>query len=238
MYRLLVFLFTAIMLSGCANVNEASDYLTCADPNETISATHGVEEDFYFESFDGFEFVINGDCIELWDVSENDMYWEWQIEGLSDEAEVYSLDASEMHAVIIDGGKLYLIHGRSEPKLLTESGVCFHYLYEGFMRNEFRVGCLCIEEGSLYFVRISPAPAEGKAIKPVLLAEGVQEVVTKNIFIKDGRYWLLPDRSDDGYVEPVEIGESSSFLERDVERLRDYKMTLEDFEKKYLPAGR
>lgn len=251
-----LFVLIATILMGCGNVQPAAEtnHATIANNGDSIShitddpstpldvtnsstavttPTAPTTEEGHGEGRalpDGFMI----DCDYVLFVRDHDIYWEWEIADLSVDAEVITLNRSMMFAVVQDGDRIWLINGRENAQLLTNEGLVTKF----FAYDSIFFGYLHIDDGALYYDRLYPFSME--ETEPVLLAEGVEKIVSSRIFVRDGHYWMLTtdaiDWEEDGVgTEAVDIGEASHrIITRDIDRLNKGEMSIDDFETKYL----
>lgn len=161
---------------------------------------------------------------------DGDVFWEWQIEDLSEDAKIIVMNSSMQYICVQEGHKVWLINGRDNAQLIAENGEAFSYpFFEGDAD-----GYIEIEDGVLYFQRLYPFDKEGRTDQ-VELVDGVEEIIGHRGFIRDGKYWFLGGDALDWEVADAPVFElgDNPIIRRDLERLRDSDMTIGDFNKKY-----
>lgn len=161
---------------------------------------------------------------------DGDVFWEWQIEGLSEDAEIVTMNSCMQYICVQEGHKVWLINGRDNAQLIAENGEAFSYpFFEGDAD-----GYIEIEDGVLYFQRLYPFDKEGR-LDQVELVDGVEEIIGHRGFVKDGKYWFLGGDALDWEVADAPVFElgDNPIIRRDLERLRDNDMAIGDFNKKY-----
>ena len=161
---------------------------------------------------------------------DGDVFWEWQIEGLSEDAEIVTMNSCMQYICVQEGHKVWLINGRDNAQLIAENGEAFSYpFFEGSAD-----GYIEVEDGVLYFQRLYPLDKEGRPDQ-VELVDGVEEIIGHRGFVKDGKYWFLGGDALDWEVAdaPVFGLGDNPIIRRDLERLRDNDMAIGDFNKKY-----
>ena len=161
---------------------------------------------------------------------DGDVFWEWQIEGLSEDAKIIIMNSYMQYICVQEGHKVWLINGRDNAQLIAENGEAFSYpFFEGDAD-----GYIEVEDGVLYFQRLYPFDKEGRTDQ-VELVDGVEEIIGHRGFVKDGKYWFLGGDALDWEVADVPVFElgDNPIIRRDLERLRDGDMTIGDFNKKY-----
>ena len=161
---------------------------------------------------------------------DGDVFWEWQIEDLSEDAKIIVMNSSMQYICVQEGHKVWLINGRDNAQLIAENGEAFSYpFFEGDAD-----GYIEVEDGVLYFQRLYPFDKEGRTDQ-VELVDGVEEIIGHRGFIRDGKYWLLGGDALDWEVADAPVFElgDNPIIRRDLERLRDNDMTIGDFNKKY-----
>ena len=161
---------------------------------------------------------------------DGDVFWEWQIEGLSEDAEIVTMNSCMQYICVQEGHKVWLINGRDNAQLIAENGEAFSYpFFEGSAD-----GYIEIEDGVLYFQRLYPFDKEGR-LDQVELVDGVEEIIGHRGFVKDGKYWFLGGDALDWEVADAPVFElgDNPIIRRDLERLRDNDMAIGDFNKKY-----
>ena len=161
---------------------------------------------------------------------DGDVFWEWQIEDLSEDAKIIVMNSSMQYICVQEGHKVWLINGRDNAQLIAENGEAFSYpFFEGDAD-----GYIEVEDGVLYFQRLYPFDKEGQPDQ-VELADGVEEIIGHRGFVRDGKYWFLGGDALDWEVADAPVFElgDNPIIRRDLERLRDNDMTIGDFNKKY-----
>ena len=161
---------------------------------------------------------------------DGDVFWEWQIEDLSEDAKIIVMNSSMQYICVQEGHKVWLINGRDNAQLIAENGEAFSYpFFEGDAD-----GYIEVEDGVLYFQRLYPFDKEGQPDQ-VELVDGVEEIIGHRGFVRDGKYWLLGGDALDWEVADAPVFElgDNPIIRRDLERLRDNDMTIGDFNKKY-----
>ena len=161
---------------------------------------------------------------------DGDVFWEWQIEGLSEDAEIVTMNSCMQYICVQEGHKVWLINGRDNAQLIAENGEAFSYpFFEGDAD-----GYIEVEDGVLYFQRLYPFDKEGR-LDQVELVDGVEEIIGHRGFVKDGKYWFLGGDALDWEVADAPVFElgDNPIIRRDLERLRDNDMAIGDFNKKY-----
>lgn len=161
---------------------------------------------------------------------DGDVFWEWQIEDLSEDAKIIIMNSSMQYICVQEGHKVWLINGRDNAQLIAENGEAFSYpFFEGDAD-----GYIEVEDGVLYFRRLYPFDKEGQPDQ-VELVDGVEEIIGHRGFVRDGKYWFLGGDALDWEVADAPVFElgDNPIIRRDLERLRDNDMTIGDFNKKY-----
>lgn len=161
---------------------------------------------------------------------DGDVFWEWQIEDLSEDAEIVTMNSCMQYICVQEGHKVWLINGRDNAQLIAENGEAFSYpFFEGDAD-----GYIEVEDGVLYFQRLYPFDKEGQPDQ-VELVDGVEEIIGHRGFVRDGKYWLLGGDTLDWEVADAPVFElgDNPIIRRDLERLRDNDMAIGDFNKKY-----
>lgn len=161
---------------------------------------------------------------------DGDIFWEWQIEDLSEDAKIIVMNSCMQYICVQEGHKVWLINGRDNAQLIAENGEAFSYpFFEGDAD-----GYIEVEDGVLYFQRLYPFDKEGRTDQ-VELVDGVEEIIGHRGFIRDGKYWFLGGDALDWEVADAPVFElgDNPIIRRDLERLRDNDMTIGDFNKKY-----
>ena len=162
---------------------------------------------------------------------DGDVFWEWQIEDLSEDAKIIVMNSSMQYICVQEGHKVWLINGRDNAQLIAENGEAFSYpFFEGDAD-----GYIEVEDGVLYFQRLYPFDKEGR-LDQVELVDGVEEIIGHRGFVRDGKYWFLGGDALDWEVADAPVFElgDNPIIRLDLERLRDNEgMTIGDFNKKY-----
>ena len=161
---------------------------------------------------------------------DGDVFWEWQIEDLSEDAKIIVMNSSMQYICVQEGHKVWLINGRDNAQLIAENGEAFSYpFFEGDAD-----GYIEVEDGVLYFQRLYPFDKEGRTDQ-VELVDGVEEIIGHRGFVRDGKYWFLGGDALDWEVADAPVFElgDNPIIRRDLERLRDNDITIGDFNKKY-----
>lgn len=161
---------------------------------------------------------------------DGDIFWEWQIEDLSEDAKIIVMNSCMQYICVQEGHKVWLINGRDNAQLIAENGEAFSYpFFEGDAD-----GYIEVEDGVLYFQRLYPFDKEGRTDQ-VELVDGVEEIIGHRGFIRNGKYWFLGGDALDWEVADVPVFElgDNPIIRRDLERLRDNDMAIGDFNKKY-----
>ena len=161
---------------------------------------------------------------------DGDVFWEWQIEDLSEDAKIIVMNSCMQYICVQEGHKVWLINGRDNAQLIAENGEAFSYpFFEGDAD-----GYIEVEDGVLYFQRLYPFDKEGQPDQ-VELVDGVEEIIGHRGFVRDGKYWFLGGDALDWEVADAPVFElgDNPIIRRDLERLRDNDMTIGDFNKKY-----
>lgn len=161
---------------------------------------------------------------------DGDVFWEWQIEDLSEDAKIIVMNSSMQYICVQEGHKVWLINGRDNAQLIAENGEAFSYpFFEGDAD-----GYIEVEDGVLYFQRLYPFDKEGQPDQ-VELVDGVEEIIGHRGFVRDGKYWFLGGDALDWEVADAPVFElgDNPIIRRDLERLRDNDMIIGDFNKKY-----
>ena len=161
---------------------------------------------------------------------DGDVFWEWQIEDLSEDAKIIVMNSSMQYICVQEGHKVWLINGRDNAQLIAENGEAFSYpFFEGDAD-----GYIEVEDGVLYFRRLYPFDKEGQPDQ-VELVDGVEEIIGHRGFVRDGKYWFLGGDALDWEVADAPVFElgDNPIIRRDLERLRDNEMAIGDFNKKY-----
>lgn len=161
---------------------------------------------------------------------DGDVFWEWQIEDLSEDAKIIVMNSCMQYICVQEGHKVWLINGRDNAQLIAENGEAFSYpFFEGDAD-----GYIEVEDGVLYFQRLYPFDKEGRTDQ-VELVDGVEEIIGHRGFVRDGKYWFLGGDALDWEVADAPVFElgDNPIIRRDLERLRDNDITIGDFNKKY-----
>lgn len=161
---------------------------------------------------------------------DGDIFWEWQIEDLSEDAKIIVMNSCMQYICVQEGHKVWLINGRDNAQLIAENGEAFSYpFFEGDAD-----GYIEVEDGVLYFQRLYPFDKEGRTDQ-VELVDGVEEIIGHRGFIRDGKYWFLGGDALDWEAADAPVFElgDNPIIRRDLERLRDNDITIGDFNKKY-----
>lgn len=161
---------------------------------------------------------------------DGDVFWEWQIEDLSEDAKIIVMNSSMQYICVQEGHKVWLINGHDNAQLIAENGEAFSYpFFEGDAD-----GYIEVEDGVLYFQRLYPFDKEGRPDQ-VELVDGVEEIIGHRGFVRDGKYWFLGGDALDWEVADAPVFElgDNPIIRRDLERLRDNDMAIGDFNKKY-----
>ena len=161
---------------------------------------------------------------------DGDVFWEWQIEDLSEDAKIIIMNSYMQYICVQEGHKVWLINGRDNAQLIAENGEAFSYpFFEGDAD-----GYIEVEDGVLYFQRLYPFDKEGRTDQ-VELVDGVEEIIGHRGFVRDGKYWFLGGDALDWEVADAPVFElgDNPIIRRDLERLRDNDMAIGDFNKKY-----
>lgn len=224
----LVCLAIVIMIAGGIIV-----FLTTSVKNNGINATETVVETQMTDVQATKEELKEGFFAEdgyVRQYEDGDVFWEWQIEGLSEDAEIVTMNSCMQYICVQEGHKVWLINGRDNAQLIAENGEAFSYpFFEGDAD-----GYIEIEDGVLYFQRLYPFDKESRPDQ-VELVDGVEEIIGHRGFVKDGKYWFLGGDALDWEVADAPVFElgDNPIIRRDLERLRDNDMTIGDFNKKY-----
>ena len=212
---IIVFLTTLLVKNNGINATETVVETQMTDVQATKEE---LKEGFFAE--DGY----------VRQYEDGDVFWEWQIEDLSEDAKIIVMNSSMQYICVQEGHKVWLINGRDNAQLIAENGEAFSYpFFEGDAD-----GYIEAEDGVLYFQRLYPFDKEGQPDQ-VELVDGVEEIIGHRGFVRDGKYWFLGGDALDweGADVPVfELGDNP-IIRRDLERLRDNDMTIGDFNKKY-----
>lgn len=208
-------------------------FLTTSVKNNGINATETVVETQMTDVQATKEELKEGFFAEdgyVRQYEDGDIFWEWQIEDLSEDAKIIVMNSCMQYICVQEGHKVWLINGRDNAQLIAENGEAFSYpFFEGDAD-----GYIEVEDGVLYFQRLYPFDKEGRTDQ-VELVDGVEEIIGHRGFIRDGKYWLLGGDALDWEVADAPVFElgDNPIIRRDLERLRDNDMTIGDFNKKY-----
>lgn len=208
-------------------------FLTTSVKNNGINATETVVETQMTDVQATKEELKEGFFAEdgyVRQYEDGDVFWEWQIEDLSEDAEIVTMNSCMQYICVQEGHKVWLINGRDNAQLIAENGEAFSYpFFEGSAD-----GYIEVEDGVLYFQRLYPLDKEGRPDQ-VELVDGVEEIIGHRGFVKDGKYWFLGGDALDWEVAdaPVFGLGDNPIIRRDLERLRDNDMAIGDFNKKY-----
>ena len=212
---IIVFLTTLLVKNNGINATETVVETQMTDVQATKEE---LKEGFFAE--DGY----------VRQYEDGDVFWEWQIEDLSEDAKIIVMNSSMQYICVQEGHKVWLINGRDNAQLIAENGEAFSYpFFEGDAD-----GYIEAEDGVLYFQRLYPFDKEGQPDQ-VELVDGVEEIIGPRGFVRDGKYWFLGGDALDWEVADVSVFElgDNPIIRRDLERLRDNDMTIGDFNKKY-----
>lgn len=212
---IIVFLTTLLVKNNGINATETVVETQMTDVQATKEE---LKEGFFAE--DGY----------VRQYEDGDVFWEWQIEDLSEDAKIIVMNSSMQYICVQEGHKVWLINGRDNAQLIAENGEAFSYpFFEGDAD-----GYIKVEDGVLYFQRLYPFDKEGQPDQ-VELVDGVEEIIGHRGFVRDGKYWFLGGDALDWEVADVPVFElgDNPIIRRDLERLRDNDMTIGDFNKKY-----
>lgn len=212
---IIVFLTTLLVKNNGINATETVVETQMTDVQATKEE---LKEGFFAE--DGY----------VRQYEDGDVFWEWQIEDLSEDAKIIVMNSSMQYICVQEGHKVWLINGRDNAQLIAENGEAFSYpFFEGDAD-----GYIEVEDGVLYFQRLYPFDKEGQPDQ-VELVDGVEEIIGHRGFVRDGKYWFLGGDALDWEVADAPVFElgDSPIIRRDLERLRDNDMTIGDFNKKY-----
>ena len=196
------------------NANEVAE----TQMNDVQATKEELKEGFFAE--DGY----------VRQYEDGDVFWEWQIEDLSEDAKVIIMNSCMQYICVQEGHKVWLINGRDNAQLIAENGEAFSYpFFEGDAD-----GYIEVEDGVLYFQRLYPFDKEGQPDQ-VELVDGVEEIIGHRGFVRDGKYWFLGGDALDWEVADAPVFElgDNPIIRRDLERLRDNDITIGDFNKKY-----
>lgn len=208
-------------------------FLTTSVKNNGINATETVVETQMTDVQATKEELKEGFFAEdgyVRQYEDGDIFWEWQIEDLSEDAKIIVMNSCMQYICVQEGHKVWLINGRDNAQLIAENGEAFSYpFFEGDAD-----GYIEVEDGVLYFQRLYPFDKEGRTDQ-VELVDGVEEIIGHRGFIRDGKYWLLGGDALDWEVADAPVFElgDNPIIRRDLERLRDNDITIGDFNKKY-----
>ena len=212
---IIVFLTTLLVKNNGINATETVVETQMTDVQATKEE---LKEGFFAE--DGY----------VRQYEDGDVFWEWQIEDLSEDAKIIVMNSNMQYICVQEGHKVWLINGRDNAQLIAENGEAFSYpFFEGDAD-----GYIKVEDGVLYFQRLYPFDKEGQPDQ-VELVDGVEEIIGHRGFVRDGKYWFLGGDALDWEVADVPVFElgDNPIIRRDLERLRDNDMTIGDFNKKY-----
>ena len=212
---IIVFLTTLLVKNNGINATETVVETQMTDVQATKEE---LKEGFFAE--DGY----------VRQYEDGDIFWEWQIEDLSEDVKIIVMNSSMQYICVQEGHKVWLINGRDNAQLIAENGEAFSYpFFEGDAD-----GYIEVEDGVLYFQRLYPFDKEGQPDQ-VELVDGVEEIIGHRGFVRDGKYWFLGGDALDWEVADVPVFElgDNPIIRRDLERLRDNDMTIGDFNKKY-----
>ena len=212
---IIVFLTTLLVKNNGINATETVVETQMTDVQATKEE---LKEGFFAE--DGY----------VRQYEDRDVFWEWQIEDLSEDAKIIVMNSSMQYICVQEGHKVWLINGRDNAQLIAENGEAFSYpFFEGDAD-----GYIEAEDGVLYLQRLYPFDKEGQPDQ-VELVDGVEEIIGHRGFVRDGKYWFLGGDALDWEVADVPVFElgDNPIIRRDLERLRDNDMTIGDFNKKY-----
>lgn len=212
---IIVFLTTLLVKNNGINATETVVETQMTDVQATKEE---LKEGFFAE--DGY----------VRQYEDGDVFWEWQIEDLSEDAKIIVMNSSMQYICVQEGHKVWLINGRDNAQLIAENGEAFSYpFFEGDAD-----GYIEVEDGVLYFQRLYPFDKEGQPDQ-VELVDGVEEIIGHRGFVRDGKYWFLGGDALDWEVADAPVFElgDNPIIRRDLERLRDNDMTIGDFNKKY-----
>lgn len=210
---IIVFLTTSVKNNGITTETVVETQMT-----DVQATKEELKEGFFAE--DGY----------VRQYEDGDVFWEWQIEDLSEDAKIIVMNSSMQYICVQEGHKVWLINGRDNAQLIAENGEAFSYpFFEGDAD-----GYIEVEDGVLYFQRLYPFDKEGRTDQ-VELVDGVEEIIGHRGFIRDGKYWFLGGDALDWEVADAPVFElgDNPIIRRDLERLRDNDMTIGDFNKKY-----
>ena len=212
---IIVFLTTLLVKNNGINATET---VVETQMTEVQATKEELKEGFFAE--DGY----------VRQYEDGDVFWEWQIEDLSEDAKIIVMNSNMQYICVQEGHKVWLINGRDNAQLIAENGEAFSYpFFEGDAD-----GYIEAEDGVLYFQRLYPFDKEGQPDQ-VELVDGVEEIIGHRGFVRDGKYWFLGGDALDWEVADVPVFElgDNPIIRRDLERLRDNDMTIGDFNKKY-----
>lgn len=210
---IIVFLTTSVKNNGITTETVVETQMT-----DVQATKEELKEGFFAE--DGY----------VRQYEDGDVFWEWQIEDLSEDAKIIVMNSSMQYICVQEGHKVWLINGRDNAQLIAENGEAFSYpFFEGDAD-----GYIEVEDGVLYFQRLYPFDKEGRTDQ-VELVDGVEEIIGHRGFIRDGKYWFLGGDALDWEVADAPVFElgDNPIIRRDLERLRDNDMIIGDFNKKY-----
>lgn len=210
---IIVFLTTSVKNNGITTETVVETQMT-----DVQATKEELKEGFFAE--DGY----------VRQYEDGDVFWEWQIEDLSEDAKIIVMNSSMQYICVQEGHKVWLINGRDNAQLIAENGEAFSYpFFEGDAD-----GYIEVEDGVLYFQRLYPFDKEGRTDQDELV-DGVEEIIGHRGFVRDGKYWLLGGDALDWEVADAPVFElgDNPIIRRDLERLRDNDITIGDFNKKY-----
>lgn len=210
---IIVFLTTSVKNNGITTETVVETQMT-----DVQATKEELKEGFFAE--DGY----------VRQYEDGDVFWEWQIEDLSEDAKIIVMNSCMQYICVQEGHKVWLINGRDNAQLIAENGEAFSYpFFEGDAD-----GYIEVEDGVLYFQRLYPFDKEGRTDQ-VELVDGVEEIIGHRGFVRDGKYWFLGGDALDWEVADAPVFElgDNPIIRRDLERLRDNDMTIGDFNKKY-----
>lgn len=210
---IIVFLTTSVKNNGITTETVVETQMT-----DVQATKEELKEGFFAE--DGY----------VRQYEDGDVFWEWQIEDLSEDAKIIVMNSSMQYICVQEGHKVWLINGRDNAQLIAENGEAFSYpFFEGDAD-----GYIEVEDGVLYFQRLYPFDKEGRTDQ-VELVDGVEEIIGHRGFVRDGKYWFLGGDALDWEVADAPVFElgDNPIIRRDLERLRDNDMIIGDFNKKY-----
>ena len=140
---IIVFLTTLLVKNNGINATETVVETQMTDVQATKEE---LKEGFFAE--DGY----------VRQYEDGDVFWEWQIEDLSEDAKIIVMNSSMQYICVQEGHKVWLINGRDNAQLIAENGEAFSYpFFEGDAD-----GYIEAEDGVLYFQRLYPFDKEGQ----------------------------------------------------------------------------